>query len=109
MKKDFLVISENRVIHKIPFSEIVHVVSSGMNSFIHKSNGDRHRCSKSMGTICKELNTDIFLRIHTSHTVNHNHISKVKKEINGVVIMSNGSVLPISKRRKKDFFDKYLS
>jgi two-component system LytT family response regulator len=107
---DFLVISDNRVIHKIRISEIVHVESRGMHCDIHTCSGAMLSCCKNMGEICKGLESArIFFRVHTSYTINLNHVAKVKKEKSGTVIMSNGIIIPISKRRKSEFFSKHLA
>jgi two-component system LytT family response regulator len=109
MTKDFLVVSDNRVVHKIPIVEIEHVESQGMRSFIHISNGIQYACSKNMGEIFKMLDaTNTFYRIDTSFTVNLTKIVKVQKDKSAFVIMSNGKVIPISKRRKMEFFRRYF-
>lgn len=108
-KKDFLVVSDNRVIHKIPLVEIVHVESKGMRSCIHTIAGHQHSCSKNLGAIYKDISkTNLFFRVDTSFAVNLSKVVKIKKEKSPVVVMSNGSVIPISKRRKSEFFKRYL-
>lgn len=109
MRNEFLIISDNRVIHKVPVAEIVHVESKGMYSEIHTASGTKHCCCKNMGAIFKLLEkASNFFRVHTSHAVNLDHVAKVKRIKQGYIIMSNGSVIPISKRRKTDFFKNYF-
>jgi DNA-binding LytR/AlgR family response regulator len=108
-KPKFIVISDSRVIHKIPLSEIVHVESKGMRSTIHTSSGRMFTCSKNLGILCKELDkAEIIFRVHTSFAVNLYKIVHVKKEKNSCILMNNGTAIPISKRRKLDFFKRYL-
>lgn len=45
-----------------------------------------------------------FYRIHDSHLINLRHIKKYLKE--GVVLMSDGSQVYVSARKKKGFLDK---
>ncbi len=110
MKKGFLVISDNRVIIKIPVTEIVHVESKGMRSSILTSSGERLGCSRNLGCLCKELDkTGLIVRVHTSHAVNLDKIKKVQKERKGFIFMQNGTIVPIAKRRKAEFFKRFLS
>lgn len=109
MQNGFLVISDNRVIHKIPYVEIVHVESKGMRSNIHTCVGAKHSCCKNLGVLYKELEpSHMFCRVHTSYAINLNHIATVKKTKHGLVVMSNGMVIPISKRRKSEFYERHL-
>lgn len=54
------------------------------------------------------LPSQIFFRIHKSHIVNLNLITKVERN-EGAVILQNGSRLYIAERIKKDFFTAILS
>ena len=44
-----------------------------------------------------------FARPHQSYLVNINQIQKIDKAYGGIIIMENGSEIPISKRRKQHF------
>lgn len=110
MNNSFLVISDNRVIHKIPIAQIDIVQSKGKRCCIHTASGDILTCSKNVGVIIKEVcKFNIFFRVDTSYAVNLHKILRVKKEKKTFVIMSNGSVLPVSKRRRSGFFERYLA
>lgn len=106
---DFLVISDHRVVLKIPMAEIVHVEAKYMRSTIHTCAGTSYSCCKNLGELYKELiGSKLFFRVHTSYAVNLSHVAKVKKSKHGIVIMSNGAIIPISKRRKSEFFKVHL-
>lgn len=47
-----------------------------------------------------------FYRIHKSYLVNFHHIMKILKGISASVIMTNGDCIPISARRKEEFFNE---
>ena len=109
IKNDFLVISDNRVIKKILISEIVHVESKGMHSSIYTSSGERHTCSRNLGSICKELTlSGNICRVHTSFAINMDKIDLVKTRKNSFVLMKTGALVPVSKRKKHIFFMRYL-
>ena len=50
-----------------------------------------------------------FFRIHQSHIINTDFISKVLKEDGGFVVMENGVKIPIARRRKDEFLDMLKS
>ncbi|MEL6558104.1 MAG: LytTR family DNA-binding domain-containing protein [Bacteroidota bacterium] len=45
-----------------------------------------------------------FFRIHQSHLINLEHLDRYVKKDGGFVIMSDGSSLPVSSRRKEELF-----
>ncbi|MFI5149472.1 MAG: LytR/AlgR family response regulator transcription factor [Bacteroidia bacterium] len=47
-----------------------------------------------------------FFRIHNHHLVNVNHVSRVLKEDGGYAIMSDGSKIEISRRKKDSFLER---
>jgi two-component system LytT family response regulator len=47
-----------------------------------------------------------FFRIHNHHLVNVNHVSRVLKEDGGYAIMSDGSKIEISRRKKESFINR---
>jgi two-component system LytT family response regulator len=49
------------------------------------------------------LPLDIFIRIHNSHIINKNYVERYIRGEGGQVVLSNGSVLDISKRKKNEF------
>ena len=51
------------------------------------------------------LPDDRFYRVHNTHIVHFEFIDKILKSDGGNVLMKNGDLVPISKGRKKEFFD----
>jgi len=62
--------------------------------------------SKNLGEYEASLSPNLFIRIHNSSLVNFSYIEKYVKGRGGYVILRNGKILPVSSRRKDDFFDK---
>jgi two-component system LytT family response regulator len=62
--------------------------------------------SKSIGELESQLDNDQFVRVHTSHLVNLDHVRKFKKEDGGSIQMSDGCIIPVSRRKKQDFLDR---
>jgi len=108
-KKRCLIVSDKRVVHKILLSEIIHVESKGMRCSIHMSCGAIYSCARNLGSLCRDLaNAETICRVHTSFAVNLGKIVCVNKEKKSFVLMSNGSTIPVSKRRKSSFFRQYM-
>jgi two-component system LytT family response regulator len=52
------------------------------------------------------LNDYDFIRVHNSHLINMNHIVKYMKGEGGVVVMSDGSEVDVSRRKKEEFLQR---
>ena len=63
--------------------------------------------SRTLGEIEEMLGNETFFRIHHSHLINLKYIERYIKGIGGQVVMKNGSVVDVS-RKKKDEFLKLL-
>lgn len=50
-----------------------------------------------------------FIRVHHSHIINLEHVIHYQRGEGGAVSMTDGSVVIISKRKKKDFLDRFTS
>ena len=63
----------------------------------------KHTVSKTIKDVEAILPPNNFFRVHNSHIICFEYISKVLKSDGGDILMQNGDLIPISKRRKKDF------
>lgn len=50
-----------------------------------------------------------FIRVHHSHIINLEHVIHYQRGEGGAVSMTDGSVVIISKRKKKDFLERFTS
>ena len=91
------------------FDEIVRVEADGMYCHIILNNEQTRMVSKPMGAIEKHLSETIFMRVHHSHLINMQYLVRIVKGENGVLHMKDGSVIPMSKRRKKDVLQRLKS
>jgi two-component system LytT family response regulator len=69
------------------------------------TNSATHTISKTMKDVEAILPYDAFYRVHNTHIVHFNFIDKILKSDGGNVLMQNGNLVPISKGKKKEFFD----
>ncbi|HVZ98316.1 MAG TPA: LytTR family DNA-binding domain-containing protein [Chitinophagaceae bacterium] len=92
----------------IPVKTIVHIVSSSNYSKIFLNDGKSIFVTRLLGEFEDMLAPYNFFRVHNSHLINLSYIKKYIRGEGGQVIMQNGDVIDVS-RRKKDDFLKVLS
>lgn len=89
-------------------SDIIRCESDKNYTTIVTTTGD-HVVSKTLKDVEQKLLRDGFYRVHASHLIHDLFVQQILKSDGGNVLMSNGDLIPISKGRKKDFFDWWLS
>ncbi len=73
---------------------------------VYTKDGNRMLVTKSLHALENMLDKETFIRIHRSYTVNINSIQKIESEDGGFdVVLKDGSILPISRRRKDELLD----
>ena len=66
----------------------------------------RHLVSKTLVDIERQLDNDQFVRIHASHIINMSHVGRYVKSDGGSIVLDDGTVLPLSRRRRQEFLDQ---
>jgi two-component system LytT family response regulator len=84
-------------------SEIIRLESDGAYTTFFTSDGNKYLTSRTLATYEDQLIPQSFFRVHHSHIVNMNHISKYVKGEGGQVVMSDNSTVDVSRRKKEDF------
>ena len=59
-----------------------------------------------LSTLEEMLPTNEFLRIHKSFLINLHHVKEYQRGEGGLVIMSNGAEIEVSRRKKEQFLMK---
>lgn len=73
-------------------------------NYTHIFCGERkYTASRTMKDFEELLPSSIFLRIHNSYIVNKNFVEKYIRGEGGQVVLSNGTVLDVAKRKKAEF------
>ncbi|MBL0136080.1 MAG: LytTR family transcriptional regulator [Chitinophagaceae bacterium] len=72
-------------------------------SFITLQSGTKITVSKTLKDFEELLTPALFIRIHHSYIINKDHIKKYLKGDGGQVLMSNGKLLDVARRKKDDF------
>lgn len=99
--KIILPMSEGLMLLDIP--DIIRLESDGSYTIFFTRDGKRHVTSQTLATYEPQLSNHSFFRVHHSHLINLNHISKYVKGEGGYVIMSDGTSVDVSRRKKEDF------
>ncbi len=108
MKKkslDRLLIHTSEGISVIPQNQIIRLEADANYTTIYTSGSQKHIASVNLKNYEEMLPEPPFFRIHQSHIINIDFITKVLKEDGGFVVLENGSKIPIARRRKDEFLE----
>jgi two-component system, LytTR family, response regulator len=108
MKKkslDRLLIHTAEGISVIPQNQIIRLESDANYTTIYTSTSQKHIASINLKNYEEMLPEPPFFRIHQSHIINIDFITKVLKEDGGFVVLENGIKIPIARRRKDEFLE----
>ncbi len=84
-------------------NDVVLLKGNGNYTWIYLANGTRKLLCKTMHTILDELHFIHFVRTHKSYSVNMNHIRSQDMVNDHTLLMTNGMVVEVSRRKKKEF------
>ncbi|NNC82207.1 MAG: response regulator transcription factor [Flavobacteriales bacterium] len=91
-------------------SEIIHLEAAESYTRIFLSTGERHLSSKNIRVFEQRLNPQIFFRTHKSHIVNVlYHLKGFSRTDGNVALMSDGTRVPISRRKLGEFLERVQS
>jgi two-component system, LytTR family, response regulator len=93
-----LSINTNNGLHFIEQKCIIRCEASSNYTKLYFTNAKPLVVAKTLGKCELELHNTSFIRIHQSHLINKNYIDKIDKN---EVILKNGNVLHISRRKVK--------
>ncbi|MEJ7588318.1 MAG: LytTR family DNA-binding domain-containing protein [Ferruginibacter sp.] len=107
-QEDKIAIPTSEGLEFIPIKNILHVESSSNYSKIYFKESKPIIVTKLLKDFEDMLVPYRFYRIHNSHLINLNYIQKYVKAQGGQVIMQDGTIIDVA-RRKKDEFLKMLA
>lgn len=87
----------------IKLNSIVYLEASVNYTHIFMENKQKHIVCRTMKDFEEMLPAETFLRIHNSYIINKNFAEKYIRGEGGQVVLSNGAILDISKRKKAQF------
>lgn len=84
-------------------SDIIYLEAQSNYSTFHLTGNKKITVSKTLKDFEELLPSNIFLRIHHSYIININCIEKYVKGDGGQVLMKNGALLDVARRKKEEF------
>ena len=102
-KFDTLILPDKQNHQVLNFDDIYHLDAEGNYSVFHLSDGKELISSYALSYYEKILTPPQFFRIHKSHIINMDKISKFAGGRTGSVLLQNGKKLDIAARRKAAF------
>lgn len=87
----------------IKINDIIYLEASINYTKIFVSGDIKYLASKTLKDFEEMLPSVVFIRIHNSYIINKNHVDKYVRGDGGQVLLSNGVMLDVSKRKKTEF------
>lgn len=84
-------------------ADIIFLQAESNYTIIHTQKGKKYTVSKTLKDFEELLPAPFFIRIHHSHIINQKEVQRYIKGEGGQVVMKNGTVLDVSRRRKEEF------
>lgn len=107
LPKQRLAIHTIEGIEMVGLDDIVFVEANGNYTAFKLKNGAKVTASRKLKDIEEQLPANEFIRIHNSYVVNMQYVQKYFRGRGGLVIMTDGTSLPVSAARKDEFI-QYL-
>jgi two-component system LytT family response regulator len=90
----------------IDIKEISRIEAEGSYSMLYLTNDSKILVSKNLKEFETMLGDSDFFRPHNSHLINLEHVKKYVVKDGGYIEMTDGTIVPISRRRKEFFIEK---
>lgn len=90
----------------VKIAEILRCESSSNYTYIFLRNGTKLLVSKTLKDVEQMIGSDEFRRVHKSHLINFNFVSRYLKSEGGKIVMEDGAEVPISRNKKGEFLDQ---
>ena len=103
-----IILSTSEKINVVKIDEIIRCESDNYYTMFYFTNGKKLLVSKTLKEQEELLSEHDFIRPHKSHLVNVRYIKSYLKTEGGVILMEDGSKIPVS-RRKKEYIMEILS
>lgn len=104
-KRDKIVLSTSEQTMVIPVDDIIRCESENYYTNFYLESGKKIVISKTLKEHEEQLSSYGFYRVHKSHLVNVKYIKSYTRTENGYLVMTDGSKVPVSRRKR----DKIMS
>lgn len=90
----------------ITLDDIYHLEGDGSYTTFYLKNNEKHLVSRPLKEFEELLPESNFFRTHQSHIINLHAIKKILREDGGSIQLSDGTNIPLARRRKQELLDK---
>ncbi len=101
-----IILKDQESIHLVKISDILYCKAEGSYTTFYISDGRQIMTSMNLKEYDQLLTPYQFIRCHHSYLVNIHEITEVRKADGGYLNMSEGSLIPISTRKKAQILDE---
>jgi two-component system, LytTR family, response regulator len=91
----------------IKVNDIIYLEAHANYTHVFATANMKYIVSRTIRDLEEILPPEIFVRIHNSHIININYLEKYIRGEGGQVVLSNGIVLDVAKRKKAEFLKGY--
>lgn len=104
-KEQSITLSTNEGLEFVPLQQIIRIESSGPYSHFFIKDKKKIIVSKNLKEYEMLLSEHGFFRVHNSHIININEVSRMIRTDGGYAVMSDASNISISPKKKDEFFE----
>lgn len=94
-------------IELVPWNEIIYCKSDNNYCELYLTGNRKIVASKTLKHFETNLPSLHFLRIHKSYIINFQHIKKYLKREGGELLMTNGSIIPVSRNSRDEILKRF--
>lgn len=88
-------------------AEITHIMAEDSHVKVYMHNQDPVSVSKNLKELETVLPSEVFLRVHHSAIINLMYVDKFHQNDNSTIELTGGEIIPLSRRRKSTFLEKF--
>ena len=96
-----IVLSTSDKINVVNIKDIIRCESDNYYTMFYFSDGKKLMISKTLKENEELLSDHNFIRPHKSHLINTSYIKSFNKQDGGYIVMTDGSTVPVSRRKKE--------
>lgn len=96
-----IALQQQKEIRYVALTDIIRCEADNTYTFFYLNNGERILVSKGLKEYTDMLEGNNFLRTHQSHLVNINFVKSWLKEDGGVLLLTNGDKIPVSRPNRE--------
>jgi len=102
-----IVIPNGNEYNFIKLGDIIRIEAEGSYAMFYLATNEKFISCKGIGYYVDSLSSYGFYCTHKSHLINTEHVKSYKRD--GTLLMDDGSLVPVSRRKKEDFFSKVIN